>query len=83
MRARPDCGSSCRPVARTPVARGVHGGGLTLPAARGNPHRSAAREAALFNPTLDRARATPTAPLSTARLRAVFHPLQTRRSAKR
>ena len=31
MRARRDCGSSCRPVARTPVARGVHGGAGSRP----------------------------------------------------
>jgi len=67
------------PAGRAPAP----GDGASPTVAPCNPHSTAAREAALFNPTLDRARATPAVPLSTPRLHVVFCALQTRRSAKR
>jgi hypothetical protein len=67
------------PTGQDPAPTGVPTGH----ARRCNPHRWAAREAASFNQMLDRARATPAVPRSTARLHALFHGLPTRRSAKR
>ena len=67
------------PAGRDPAPSG----GAFPTVARCNPHSTAAREAASFNATLDRARATPAVPLSTPRLHVVFCALQTRRSAKR
>jgi hypothetical protein len=66
-------------VGRDPASRGAFSSNVRAC----NFHRWAAREAASFNQTLDRARATPAAPRSTLRLRTIFYGLPTRRSAKR
>jgi hypothetical protein len=85
MRRRSFAGARVTPAPVVlPVGRAPASHGWLLPTPRRcNRHRSAAREAASFNPTLDRARATPGGPLSAPRLRVVFHGLPTRRSAKR
>jgi hypothetical protein len=56
------------PAGRDPASHGA----LPSNVRACNFHRSAAREAASFNQTLDRARATPAAPRSTRRLRTIF-----------
>jgi len=80
----------CSPLLAAPTPMAIPAGrdpapdDVPTPTARPcNLHSAAAREAASFNPTLDRARATPAVPLSTPRLRTVFCGLPTRRSAKR
>jgi len=72
------------PPVAAPAGRDPASGDARIPSAGPcNVHSAAAREAASFNPKLDRARAIPAPAPSTARLRAAFHGLPTRRSAKR